>query len=73
VLHHASLKGNVLAARRIIQLARQLVDVKKEDGFAALHLAALNGHSNVVEVLVREGHADIDISKLEDILDNRLM
>jgi len=50
-----------LAARRILQLARQLVDVKKDDGFSALHLAALNGHSHVCEVLVNEGQADIDI------------
>jgi E3 ubiquitin-protein ligase mind-bomb len=49
------------AARRILQLARQLVDVKKDDGFSALHLAALNGHSQVSEVLVKEGQADVDI------------
>jgi E3 ubiquitin-protein ligase mind-bomb len=55
------LKGNVVAARRILNLARQLVDVKKDDGFSALHLAALNGHSTVCEVLVTEGQADIDI------------
>jgi E3 ubiquitin-protein ligase mind-bomb len=35
--------------------------VKKDDGFSALHLAALNGHSHVCEVLVKEGQADIDI------------
>jgi E3 ubiquitin-protein ligase mind-bomb len=44
-----------------LQLARQLVDVKKEDGFSGLHLAALNGHSLVCEVLVKEGLADINI------------
>ncbi len=31
-LHHSSLKGNSNAIRRILQLARQLVDVKKDDG-----------------------------------------
>lgn len=41
--------------------ARQLVDVKKDDGFSALHLAALNGHRDVVETLVRIGQADIDL------------
>jgi E3 ubiquitin-protein ligase mind-bomb len=35
--------------------------VKKDDGFSALHLAALNGHSHVCEVLVKEGMADINI------------
>lgn len=29
--------------------------------FAALHLAALNGHANVVEALVKDGQADINI------------
>jgi len=32
--------------------ARQLVDVKKDDGFAALHLAALNGHLRTAETLI---------------------
>jgi E3 ubiquitin-protein ligase mind-bomb len=60
-LHHAALKGNVTAIKRLLQCARQLVDVKKDDGFAALHLAALNGHAKVVEALVKEGKAEIDI------------
>lgn len=34
--------------------ARQLVDVKKEDGFSALHLAALNNHRDVAEILIKE-------------------
>lgn len=50
-----------MATRRILQLSRQLVNVKKDDGFAPLHLAALNGHANVVEILVLEGIAEIDI------------
>lgn len=41
--------------------ARQLVDVKKDDGFSALHLAALNGHKDVVDTLIRVGQADIDL------------
>lgn len=36
------------AAERIIMRSRQLVDVRKDDGFAALHLASLNGHVQVV-------------------------
>ena len=28
------------------------MDVKKDDGFAALHLAALNGHKEVAEILL---------------------
>jgi len=37
---------------KILTKARQLVDVKKDDGFAALHLAALNGHLRTAETLV---------------------
>ena len=43
--------------------SRQLVDVKKEDGFAALHLAALNGHRDVAAILLSPtgGRARIDL------------
>ncbi|KAG7261702.1 hypothetical protein CRUP_008032, partial [Coryphaenoides rupestris] len=53
LLHHAALKGNKLATERILARARQLVDVKKDDGFSALHLAALNNHW--------EGRCDVNI------------
>lgn len=42
------------ATEKILARARQLVDVKKEDGFSALHLAALNNHRDVAEILVKE-------------------
>ncbi|XP_023022675.2 E3 ubiquitin-protein ligase mind bomb 2 isoform X1 [Leptinotarsa decemlineata] len=61
VLHHAALKGKTFATRKLLSVARQLVDVKKDDGFSALHLASLNGHKDVVETLVRLGQADIDL------------
>jgi len=32
--------------------ARQLADIQKDDGFAALHLAALNGHYDTAEALI---------------------
>lgn len=38
----------------ILARARQLADVKKEDGFSALHLAALNNHYEVAEILIKE-------------------
>ena len=38
---------HVSAAERVLMRSRQLVDVKKDDGFAALHLASLNGHVQV--------------------------
>lgn len=30
------------------------MDAKKEDGFTALHLAALNNHWDVAQILIRE-------------------
>ena len=35
------------AAERVLVRSRQLADVKKDDGFSALHLASLNGHAQV--------------------------
>lgn len=49
------------ATDKLISRARQLVDVKKDDGFAALHLAAFNGHRAVVESLVTDGKATLDL------------
>jgi ankyrin repeat protein len=40
------------AAQKILGKARQLVDLQKDDGFAALHLAALNGHYSTAETLI---------------------
>jgi E3 ubiquitin-protein ligase mind-bomb len=39
---------------------RWLVDEKKDDGFTALHLAALNDHCHVAELLLTQGNAIID-------------
>ncbi|KAM4703364.1 E3 ubiquitin-protein ligase MIB2 isoform 2-T2 [Rhinophrynus dorsalis] len=61
LLHHSALKGNVLAVRKILERARQLVDSKKEDGFTALHLATLNNHQEVVEILIKEGRCDVNL------------
>ncbi|XP_044301333.1 E3 ubiquitin-protein ligase MIB2 [Varanus komodoensis] len=61
LLHHAALKGNKVAIKKILARARQLVDAKKEDGFTALHLAALNSHRDVAELLIREGRCDVNV------------
>lgn len=50
------------ATEKLVQRARQLVDVRKDDGFAALHLAALNGHCQVTETLLTLGQADADLT-----------
>ena len=40
------------ATEKILQKCRQIVDMKKDDGFSALHLAGLNGHRDVTNTLI---------------------
>ncbi|PIK53057.1 putative E3 ubiquitin-protein ligase MIB1 [Apostichopus japonicus] len=41
-----------------------IVDEQKDDGYTALHLAALNNHVEVAELLVQQGHADLDVQNM---------
>ncbi|XP_075212896.1 E3 ubiquitin-protein ligase MIB1-like [Lycorma delicatula] len=41
-----------------------IVDEKKDDGYTALHLAALNNHVEVAELLVHHGKADMDLQNV---------
>uniref|UniRef100_UPI00358FD0BB E3 ubiquitin-protein ligase MIB2 isoform X2 n=1 Tax=Myxine glutinosa TaxID=7769 RepID=UPI00358FD0BB len=61
LLHHASLKGCLIAVQGILGRARQLVNVQKDDGYSSLHLAVLNNHCAVVEVLLAEDHSDLNL------------
>jgi ankyrin repeat protein len=47
-----------------IQNRQWLVDEKKDDGFTALHLAALNDHCLVAELLLMKGNASINIQNI---------
>ncbi|CAG0880694.1 unnamed protein product [Cyprideis torosa] len=49
------------AVVRILARSRQCADVKKDDGFTPLHLAALNGHVLVARSLLEQGNCDINI------------
>uniref|UniRef100_A0A1I8JDX0 AP2/ERF domain-containing protein n=1 Tax=Macrostomum lignano TaxID=282301 RepID=A0A1I8JDX0_9PLAT len=62
VLHHTALRGNPAAMKILLtKLQRQwLVDERKDDGYTALHLAALNNHLEVCELLVQLGGACLD-------------
>ena len=51
------------AASLIVQKSPDLLNVVKDDGFAALHLASLNGHHSVVECLIKVQHDLIDIQR----------
>jgi len=41
-----------------------MVDEKKDDGYTALHLASLNNHVEVAELLVREGCANMNLQNV---------
>ena len=41
-----------------------IVDKKKDDGYTALHLAALNNHVEVAEQLVLHGKANMDLQNV---------
>ena len=47
-----------------IQNRQWLVDEKKDDGFTALHLAALNDHCLVAESLLTKGNASINAQNI---------
>ncbi|XP_055349555.1 E3 ubiquitin-protein ligase MIB1-like isoform X2 [Paramacrobiotus metropolitanus] len=66
VLHHAALRGNLSAMRILLgKLSRGwLVDEQKDDGYTALHLAALNNHLEVAELLVKQGHANMNLQNV---------
>ena len=68
-LHYAALKGNLAATKSILTNAtkttdmegNKLIDLKKDDGYTALHLSCLNGHKNVAQYLL-ENNADLEAS-----------
>ncbi|CAN8025960.1 unnamed protein product [Ixodes persulcatus] len=41
-----------------------IVDEKKDDGYTALHLAALNNHVEVAELLIHHGRANMDLQNV---------
>ena len=65
-LHHAALRGNPSAMRVLLtKLPRPwIVDEKKDDGYTALHLASLNNHVEVAELLVHTGRGNLDLQNV---------
>ncbi|XP_049314109.1 E3 ubiquitin-protein ligase mind-bomb isoform X1 [Bactrocera dorsalis] len=63
-LHHAALKGNPSAMKILLTKTKTvrpwIVEEKKDDGYTALHLAALNNHVEIAELLVHMGKANMD-------------
>lgn len=61
-LHHAALKGNPSAMKILLAKTNRpwIVEEKKDDGYTALHLAALNNHVEIADLLVHMGKANMD-------------
>ena len=59
---YAALKGNLSAIEMMTEKSRSLAFRPKPDGFTPLHLAALNGHQQVVQFLI--GLEDQDLLAL---------
>ncbi|XP_046857397.1 E3 ubiquitin-protein ligase MIB1-like isoform X2 [Xenia sp. Carnegie-2017] len=65
-LQHAALRGNPSAMKILLSKlpGAWIIDEKKDDGYSALHLAALNNHVEVAELLIKQGKADINIQNI---------
>ncbi|XP_033097862.1 E3 ubiquitin-protein ligase MIB2-like [Anneissia japonica] len=60
-LQWASLKDNDHAVQRIVDKCPTIVDYKMADGgHAPLHIASINGHTNVAKILIVQGNADVN-------------
>ncbi len=66
-ISHYFVLSYIYSAMRVLlsKLPRPwIVDEKKDDGYTALHLAALNNHVEVAELLVRSGRARLDLQNV---------
>lgn len=61
-IHHAALKGNPTAMKILLSKINRpwIVEEKKDDGYTALHLAALNNHVDIADLLINMGKANLD-------------
>ena len=61
-IHHAALKGNPTAMKILLTKLNRpwIVEEKKDDGYTALHLAALNNHVDIADLLINMGKANLD-------------
>lgn len=65
-LHHGALRGNPQAVRVLLENLphRWRVDDQKDDGYTPLHLAALNNHLQVAQLLIELGGARVDLQNI---------
>ncbi|RDD46134.1 E3 ubiquitin-protein ligase MIB1 [Trichoplax sp. H2] len=61
-IHLATKLGNVSNIQALIRKMPHswYVNIKKDDGYSALHIAVLNSYIEVADLLIQQGHADIN-------------
>jgi ankyrin repeat protein/ribosomal protein L21E len=66
VLHHAARTGDVYAIEQILlRVPRDVVDMQSDDGFTALHLASYNGNLTAANLLITQGHCNIELTNYQ--------
>jgi ankyrin len=55
LMHTAALHGHVAMTRQLLKLRRDAIHIQDETGKNPLHLAAMMGHSRIVNILVNAG------------------
>ncbi|KAH9372335.1 hypothetical protein HPB48_015985 [Haemaphysalis longicornis] len=55
ILSHSSVVEKILLRRP------DVVNIPKEDGFTALHLAAVNGHYKIAQTLLTKGRCNLEL------------
>lgn len=45
---------------KLLNMCPEFINVQKNDGYSALHLASLNGHQKIIECLIR-AKADLEM------------
>jgi uncharacterized protein len=63
-IHDAAKAGDLAKVKTLLEDYPMMVSLKDKNGYTPLHLAALNGHKDVVELLLAKG-ADIDARNKE--------
>ncbi|CAF0849336.1 unnamed protein product [Brachionus calyciflorus] len=53
IFHQACLKGNHIVTEKLLKKFPEVINIQKNDGYSALHLASLNGHKKIIECLLK--------------------
>ncbi|XP_022099973.1 E3 ubiquitin-protein ligase MIB1-like [Acanthaster planci] len=65
-LHNAVMTTNLYAVEAILRASPNMVNIPKEDGFTALHLAALNGLPDIILTLIKQGNCNKELKNINE-------